>query len=144
MRKEISIAVIIGIVLGGIVLYGIKIANDTTNNLASPTPTPSISMEKMDNEQDKEAELIVITSHHDGQVVTESEIKIEGKSLPNSNVAIIWEGDDVLTKTDINGKFFQDINLILGENTIKISVASPNQELITKEIKIYYTNKEIN
>lgn len=145
MRKEVSIAIIIGIILGGVILYGIKIANDSTKSLSGPTPTPTISTAPTPttSTQVNKNPKINITSHSSGQVLFEKEITLTGKTLSNSKIAIIWEDDEVITNTNISGEFSQKITLVSGENTIQIDVVDQDNTLISEVLKLYYSPKPI-
>lgn len=149
MRKEVSIAIIIGVILGGVILYGIKIASDATNSLSSnPTPTPTDSFKQENKIEPSPSSTtlkskLTITSHTTGQVLNEKDITIQGKTLANSNVSIIWESDENIIKSDNLGEFSQKITLIPGENIIQVDVLEENKNLISEQMKLYYTTKTI-
>ena len=145
MRKEISIAIFIGIILGGIILYGIKIANDSTKSISStPTPTPESVLSPTPTiltPKDSIKTSITISSHITGQVLNEKEITLIGKTLPNTNVSIIWEEDETIIRSDNLGNFNQKISLIPGENNIQLDIVDSSQKLISEALKLYYTTK---
>lgn len=146
MRKEVSIAIIIGIILGGVILYGIKIANDSTNNLSGPTPTPTSAILTTPTPTGSENNnpKISITSHSSGQVLFEKDITIVGKTLPNKNISIIWEDDESVFMTNDLGEFSQKLSLTSGENNIQIDVVDQNKQLVSQTLKLYYSTKPIN
>lgn len=147
MRKEISIAIIIGVILGGIILYGIKIANDTTNSLGSPKPTPSsvvIPTPTSTSTKETKNNRLSITSHATGQVLFEKDVTISGKTLSNAQISIIWEDDEAIINSDISGEFSQKISLAAGENNIQLDVVDQNNTLISDTLKLYYSTKPIN
>lgn len=146
MRKEVSIAIIIGIILGGVILYGIKIANETTSSLGTPKPTPSLitSPTPTSTNQESKNTRLNITSHAAGQVLFEKEIILSGKTIPSSQISIIWEDDEIITKTNVSGEFSQKITLISGENNIQIDVVDQNNNLISETLRLYYSSKPIN
>lgn len=139
MRKEVILAVIIGILLGGVILYGINLANNSSKqnpdnneieeNNSKTTPTPS---KKLDNQ-------INIVIPQNNSVVTESSITIKGTSKPNSNIAIISESDDLIILSDNNGNFSSDINLISGENTITVTTVDDKQATSSASITVIRT-----
>ncbi len=137
MRKEVILAVIIGVLLGGVILYGINIANnsvkentaeETENSNTKATPTPS----KTNNQ-------ISIAIPLDNSVVTESAISLKGTTKANSNIAIISESDDILTTSDESGSFEATINLINGENLITITVVDDKQATSSSSITVIRT-----
>lgn len=145
MRKEVSIAIIIGIILGGVILYGIKIANDSTSNLGGPTPTPTSSIPTTPTPTGTESKnpKINVTSHSTGQVIFEKDITISGKTLPNKNISIIWEDDENIAVTNDLGEFSQKLSLASGENNIQIDVVDQNNQLVSQTLKLYYSSKPI-
>ncbi len=145
MRKEVSIAIIIGIILGGVILYGIKIANDSTSNLGGPTPTPtsSISTTPTPTGAESKNQKINVTSHSTGQVLFEKDITISGKTLPNKSISIIWEDDENIAVTNDLGEFSQKLSLTSGENNIQIDVVDQNNQLVSQTLKLYFSTKPI-
>lgn len=135
MRKEVILAVIIGVLLGGVILYGINLANtsskansqdpQTEEKRGKTTPTPS---KKTDSQ-------ISVTFPLNNSVVTEAQLSLKGSTKPNSNIAIITESDDILTVSDNVGNFASIINLISGENAINITLV--DDKLATSSATIY-------
>ena len=141
MRKEVIFAIILGLILGSVILYGVQLANSSTqkaavnsNNQVTPTttvvPTQTASL--------------VITSPQDHSVVNTDTIKIAGKSFPNSSIALVSSEDDTLVATDASGNFSFDFKLTGGENIIEITTLSPEQKTETAKISIIYTTAKIN
>jgi hypothetical protein len=125
MRKEVSFAVIIGIILGGAILFGINLANQSTSNLPkSPVPqiiTPTLAQENSPSEVKDQKSEILIPSFSDNDVVFETPLILAGTAVPNTSIALVTNEDDILTKTDASGIFTSEINLVSGLNTITIS-----------------------
>jgi hypothetical protein len=139
MRKEVILAVIIGVLLGGVILYGINLANnssklnpdnnETEENNSKATPTPS---KKLDNQ-------VTIIIPQDNSVVTESSITLKGSAKANANIAIISESDDLIITADNNGNFSSDVNLISGENTIAVTAVDDKQATSSASITVIRT-----
>ena len=126
MKKELIIAIFIGILLGfglsaffwarnnkEIPLLSSRNPKPTeTENLPSPVPTKPV----------KEESVTLTINQPENEIVTSVEsLEIEGTTLPNATVIIIWEeGEDILV-ADKSGQFESVIELIGGENTINIS-----------------------
>lgn len=147
MRKEVSFAIIIGIILGGAILFGINLANQSTASLPSTqvpqiiTPTPITNGE--DKEQSSNTSELSLSSHQDLDVVFETPLKITGKSQPNSKVIIITEEDDIITTTEKDGVFSSPINLVNGENKISLTTLNSDNKTITKTYTLYYSDKPL-
>ena len=134
MRKEVILAVIIGVLLGGVILYGINLANNSSkgsnNEEAEETTTKATPTPSKTNSQ------ISIAIPLDNSVVTDSVVSLKGTAKPNSNIAIISESDDILTTSDNAGSFSANINLINGENTIKVIVVDEKQATSSSSITV--------
>lgn len=138
MRKEVILAVIIGVLLGGVILYGINLANNSSrtngddselngNSLILPSPTPNPENQ------------ISFISPLKNSVVTDAQVTLKGTAKPNSNVAIITESDDILTTVNATGNFSSIINLITGENIITVTTVDGNQATASASITIIRT-----
>lgn len=148
MRKEVSFAIIIGIILGGVILFGINLANQSTSNLPKE-PTPSIitptplSENNPTSTIDDQPSTISIPSFADNDVVFETPLVLAGTASPNSPLSIISENDDLLLNTGADGIFTSSINLIPGLN--KITLSQPNQDktIVSKTLNLYYSTKPL-
>lgn len=134
MRKEVILAVIIGILLGGVILYGINLANDSSrlnqsgNDSENNTQVTPSTTKKPDNQ-------VSIIFPQDHAVITDAQLTLKGSTKANSNIAIVTESDDILTMSDNNGNFSSIINLISGENLI--TVTAVDEKLATSSSAIY-------
>ncbi|HAS68876.1 TPA: hypothetical protein DGD59_03435 [Candidatus Collierbacteria bacterium] len=139
MRKEVILAVIIGIILGGVILYGINLANTSSKINQGDTETEKSSTKVTPSSSKKPDSLISILFPTNNSVVTENQLTIKGTTKPNSNIAIISESDDILTMSDKSGNFSEDINLIPGENTITITIVDEKQATSSSIITVIRT-----
>lgn len=138
MRKEVILAVIIGVLLGGVILYGINLANnssstdneeDELNGNSQISPSPTSGLENQIN----------FISPLNNSVVTDAQITLKGTAKPNSNVAIITENDDILTVVNATGNFSSTINLTNGENIITVTTVDENQATSSSSITVIRT-----
>lgn len=138
MRKEVILAVIIGVLLGGVILYGIYLANNSSKtsladqdskNNTQETPTAVITP----------ANQISIIFPQDHSVVTESQLTLKGSTKPNFSLAIVTENDDIITTSDNSGNFSSLINLINGENIITVTAVDELQATTSATISIIRT-----
>lgn len=140
MRKEVILAIIIGVLLGGIILFGINLANKASKlnsggeNVENTNENSSPSIVK------KSPDLVSIIFPQANAVVTESVLTLKGSAKPNSTVAIISENDDILATIDSSGNFSSLINLISGENMITVTVVDENQATASSTITVIRTN----
>jgi hypothetical protein len=145
MRKEVSIAIIIGVILGGVILYGINFANNGLSTIPKPNPTPTTTPlpTSLPNSNTNNPSSLNISSHIDGQVLFEKDIVLTGKANPNANISVIWEDNEEIIAADATGNFTQKITLIAGENNIQIDSVKSDKTLESKVIKLFYSSKII-
>jgi hypothetical protein len=143
MRKEIIFAIILGLILGGIILYGLRLANQATKDLTliQTTPTPESQPTDTEIAPDNKS-ILTITSPLDNSVSSIDKITLTGSGPANTDLAIIAENYQEFIQTDNQGNFGQEIDLISGENEISVSLVNQNQ-LETQQITVIYTTAKI-
>lgn len=144
MRKEVIFAIIIGLCLGVTILFGIRLANQSTKAVSTTTnPTPTEPGPVL-TETPIQATAITLISPKNHSIINSPTAKIIGKTLPNSPVAIVSSEDELLITSDNDGNFSADIELAGGENTIKATVLKTDQTTESAQISIIYTTAKIN
>lgn len=145
MRKEVSIAIIIGVILGGVILYGINFANNGLSTIPKPNPTPTATPlpTSLPSNNTNNPSTLNISSHIDGQVLFEKDIVLTGKANPNASISVIWEDNEEIIAADATGNFTQKITLVTGENNIQIDSVKSDKTLESKVIKLFYSSKII-
>ena len=138
MRKEVIFAIILGLILGGIIIYGINLANDSVNHvddnnslITSPTTTPTPSP------------TLKITSPQNHQVFFEDTATIVGKTKPSAYISLISEENEIIIQADEQGNFSQEIDLIGGDNQISISAANDEGYQEETVFNLVYTTAKI-
>lgn len=137
MRKEVLYAIIFGIILGAVILFGINLANNAARSFPSPsglsagsfTPTPSVRPKTLE-----------IISPQDHTVTTEKTLILSGQTTPSADLAIITEVDDLLLQAGPEGTFSAQINLIAGENTLTVTHLLSDRTVETKTITVIQLN----
>ncbi|MEK7524745.1 MAG: hypothetical protein AAB548_00015 [Patescibacteria group bacterium] len=142
MRKEVIFAIIIGLVLGGIILYGMQLANQSAKEAASATGTPGAVVAPAAPTPAVESKL-TIAEPLNHAVVNTSTIKISGKTIPASTIAVESTEDDMLVTADAAGNFSTNIKLAGGENLIKITTLLPDQKTATIEVSVIYSTVKL-
>lgn len=137
MRKEVLYAVIFGIILGGIILYGIRLANNSVNLLPAPDDTASVSA---GTTTEPPSQPFQITTPQNHAVFTEKTLTLSGRGEPGTNLAIVTELDDLLIEVTPEGSFSAQINLVGGENTLTITALLSDRTTTTQTITIIQSN----
>lgn len=143
MRKEVIFAIIIGLILGGVIIFGIQIANKSSQQASSTiiTPTPITNQSPPTPLVTQASQDLTITSPTNNSVVSTPFVKVVGKTYPNSTVAIYNDIDEQLTQSGPDGVFSADLNLQGGENLITITSQTQSQSADLKITIIYSTAK---
>lgn len=139
MRKEVILAVIIGVILGGVILYGINLANNSVNSNPNKTETEENNPKAPQTTSKKPASQITIDFPQDNSVITENTLTLKGSAKPNSTIAIITESDDIIVTADSEGNFFSPINLIVGENNLAVTSIDEKQATASATISVIHT-----
>lgn len=139
MRKEVLVAILIGIILGGLVAFGIWRANlaflpqkeeTKTEQTASPTSKPDASLSSL-----------IITQPENGSVIPESKVIIKGAAAPNSTVVILTESNDFITQADKDGGFEQEVELEGGPNEIIVIAYDDSGNETTQTLTLVYSTE---
>lgn len=144
MKKETTIAIIFGIIFGG--LLAVVIISKNKENQLEKTKTitstnkisPAISTSKTNIQQ------LEISEPYDSMITKNSSIKIKGKAEKNSLIIIQSPIKElIITNTELT--FSVNFPLALGENIILINVYPKDKQLKSqeKEIKVYYLDEQI-
>ncbi len=128
MRKEVILAILIGVTLGLIMTYGIYVASNSLSsdsNMAA-TPTPMASPVTASS-------TLVISSPEDESLVSESELTVAGTTIPDSTVVISLGTQDITTTADNGGHFSTTVTLPPGGSIIVITSIDPSGQTTTVE-----------
>lgn len=125
MRKEILLAIIVGIAAGLGITYGLYTVRERLDSsetaetieesrlvVASPTPSPLSSLTLQQPEQD------LLTNEETVQVI--------GRTIPNSHVIILAQEAELITTADQDGDFAQTVPLEPGGNRLTITTITPD------------------
>jgi hypothetical protein len=141
MRKEILLAVFVGITLGLMITFGIyqnsenaKSGQDNTTNklLNNPIGTQSATI------QDPQ---LVINSPEEDLLTNEEELIVSGSGIPNSFVVIFTNNVENISNTDESGNFSLKVKLIKGGNLIEINSINEDGKQINKQRTVIYEPK---
>ena len=142
MRKEVLFAVILGLILGGVIIYGVLLANRSTQELVRTEATPTLPNTNSLTPTPQPG--LSITSPADHSVSFTDSVIITGTAQPSSQILIAGPDDQVLVPADQAGKFSATITLTGGENKIEITSLATDQTTQTTQISIIYTTAKIN
>jgi len=148
MKKEVLLAIIIGITLGLIIMAGVKFnslksfitGNEKQTTIAdavSPAPTSTIT-------PTPESDLTIsILSPENESIIETSSVELTGKTSPLSTVVIIAEEDEIILQSGAQGEFETSVDLIGGENIIEITAYDSKGSEVKTDLTLTYTTADI-
>jgi len=140
MRKEVVIAVIIGLILGLSLTFGfyqMKKSSDTestpTTDLeqfvgVSPTPEPTVTTK------------IAILAPEEGSILSEARTVISGSTIPNSYLVLFVNEEEFITTSDETGNFSFDVELENGSNLLIVHLLEDSGETYVAERVVIVSN----
>jgi len=144
VKKEATVAVVIGLILALVVTGGVIRARTALNSIKLPTKESfSNSKNPSSTSEEKSSELYLELTTPDNSVSTEPVLNLLGKTLPNTYIAILGEKGEYLIVPNELGNFSQDITLVQGVNTIKISVYTEDGTKVEKTLNAVYTTAQL-
>lgn len=142
-HKEITLAVIIGLIFGLVVVGGVIRARRAIDTVRNTRPEESIipSGQKVENPDNNKLLLDITTP--DNQVVETPTLTIAGKTNPAGYIVILGEKGEYIVTPASTGTFSQEVNLVKGANTISVTVYLEDGTKTEKELTVVYTTSEI-
>jgi hypothetical protein len=144
MRKEIFLAIIVGIIVGLGITYGVYtlrqrfLPNKTAQEIANsrgqnPTPTPGTQQKTL-----------TISRPENNLLTDQPEVKIVGRSAANSYITILAPSGEYITVADQDGDFAQDIELELGGNRLTVITILPDGQQEEIVLSVVYSTVDLN
>jgi hypothetical protein len=141
MKKEIIVAIIIGLSVGLIIAFGLWTANKSLKQVSpknetsslqigQPTPTPLIQN-------------LIIDNPTEDFISNQEKITVSGKTISEATVVITYEEGEKILTADSQGLFNTEITLLGGANEIKISAFEPDGNESSVIINGVYSTVEI-
>lgn len=148
MRKEITIAIFLGLGIGLLAVFGIFTARSalTRFELTKQTgrgsadaisPSPGVTGVPSLN-----TPVMTIAEPMNGAVMSENVIMVAGRSVPATQIVISAETEQFIIETDSEGSFRQEVDLVNGENEILLTAFFPGGERQEERITIVYTTAD--
>lgn len=140
MKKELFLAILIGLLVGLIIVFGVyrtKIIftpkNKSTTLEASPSPEASADV--ISN--------LVIHSPLNETIQDEESVTIAGSTNNNEFVVILVNEEEFITTADESGNFSISTTLEPGSNIIQINSINEDGKLTTEELTVIYITKPL-
>lgn len=129
MKKEIIIAILVGLSMGLIITFGVyRVKSSITE-----APTTSLEDESEQNEATTAPTILALHSPEDGTVQVEKELTVTGTTIPNSFIVLFVNDSDFISNTDESGNFSFQVELEDGANILRVHVLNEDGETTVEE-----------
>lgn len=136
MKKEVVIAILIGLSLGLFITYGIYQARTGISRRSDTdlTVSPALS--------DELSGELILNSPLDESVQNEDTVSVSGTTIPNSFVVVFVGNDETITTADDSGNFSVEVTLVDGANIITVSVVDQDGRTLSLERTVIVSDEE--
>jgi len=142
VHKEVTLAVIIGLILALIIMGGIYRARSAFKNITPPKLLTN-QIDKPKESDQKSNQLFLELETEDNSVVNEGKIQLIGKTLTGTFIAITSDKNDYLIVPNELGSFSQELTLVKGANTINVTVYTKAGDKVEKKLSVVYTTASL-
>lgn len=142
MKKEVIIAIIVGLLIGLIFTFGISTANKSLNQQKVKKLTPDESNNPLTTTKQPQKTLS-ITSHKNFDLINQSETILSGIAWPKAIIALMTETKTQLIQADTEGTFTFNFDLIKGYNEITVIATDNTNNTQTQNLVLTYSTSEI-
>ena len=139
VRKEATVAVIIGLVLGLIVVGGVVRARQALQQMQKENSEAASVGQNGPTPLGAPSGLFLTIETPDNSVSNDSALTVSGKTLAGTYIAIIGEKGEYLIVPNSIGSFSQDVALATGANTITVTVYQADGTHVAKTLNAVYT-----
>lgn len=141
MKKEMLLAIFIGLGLGLLLTYGFYLARNT---LSAPTPstTTQSAPEGSASPSPSANSTLALVSPEDEVVLTDTKVTVAGTTIPNAQVVIFVNNEESLTTADASGNFSSQRDLQFGSNVITVYSVDTSGNTTTVERTVVVADPE--
>lgn len=140
MKKEVLVAVVLGVIVGLVITFGIYTANTALQRRsrqinATPSPTPTV-------ENTKQSSIIIYSPEHD-TLTDKDTIQLSGLTTPNAVVVIFVNDTSLVTTADPKGNFSADLSLVGGSNVITVVATDETGKQNREQRSVVYSTANL-
>lgn len=128
MKKEIVFAVVIGLIVGLIITFGMYRARQAvsgTSVISTETASPATQ-----SESSTKKEAFLVSEPQDESLITETQVRVSGQTFPNAAILILTAKNETVGQTDSRGNFSMTVTLENGANILTIRAFSDDHETL--------------
>lgn len=136
MKKEIIIAILIGLALGLFITYGIYQARTGVSRKSIDT-----NLLPQSNTDTPFSGELALNSPINESVQNENTTSVSGTTLPNSFVVVFVKNTETITHSDDSGNFSVEVELEDGSNVITVFVIDEDGRSLSVERTVTVTDE---
>jgi uncharacterized protein YgfB (UPF0149 family) len=138
MKKEFIIAILVGLVMGLFITYGIYYSQKTQEENQIATTIQELEQITPSPAQENNGKIAVYLPN-DESVVSEKTTTVTGKTAPNDFIVIYVNDTPIITQADDTGNFSKEVALQDLANILKIHVLDEDGEdtVIERTVIVY-------
>lgn len=132
MKKEVVLAIILGLTAGVIVTFGVYTANRALQQRAAESSTeatplpPTADEEQPTTLQPSPKSALEIETPENNSIATEEILTTRGQTFPSALIVVMVNDTDFLGTANESGKFTIPVKLTPGSNTLVFTAQDPN------------------
>jgi len=142
MRKELLLAIFIGMTMGLIITFGIYQSRENSRENKNHQ-TDDLVKQQVDDSL-KESSQLSITTPEENLLTDQENLIVSGSTSPDSFVIIFVNSQENITNSDETGNFSLEITLDEGANFIEIYSVDEDGNSISKEKSVIYDAEYLN
>ena len=141
MHKEILIAIVLGSLLGLVVAFGVWKTNSAFESRQKVTEEGGTQEEEDATTSDVTELKLTLIGPSDKTAVTNSTLVLSGAMRPSSLVLAVGEDEQIIGKSNANGEFELELELVGGLNQISIYAFDNNGGSVSDSVMIAYSSQ---
>lgn len=141
MKKEVILAIVIGLVMGLFITYGIYLSQRSKEQAQTITTTEELEVEEPTPGPEINGKLTIFNP--EDEIITDSQTtQVTGKTNPNAFVIVFVNNDPIILQADETGSFSKEVSLDSMANLIKIhAIDETGEHHTTQRTVIVYTGE---
>lgn len=141
MKKEIIISVLVGLIFGLIIVYGVYTARSSltqptaTQTTLTTTPSPEVTAPAQSQ--------LVVHSPEDEIITDQADLTVAGSSQAQTYLVVFINEQAQILEPDQAGHFSAEVELELGSNIIQVHALNEDGESLVEERTVIYTTQPL-
>jgi len=138
MRKEILLAIFVGITLGLMITFGIYQNRENSQSNQNIASDELVSNQLASDSSDTQDSVLSISTPEDNLLTEQKSLIVSGTTSANSMVIIFVNNTEVVATSDAGGNFSKEVTLDKGGNYLQIYALNENNQTVKKEKSVIY------